>query len=82
MLGGVHTGVTCHIPLNRPCMVAMRPVVKLLFKFLSPWCFDIVWVTVRSSGLKNYPLPKLQCFSLGDPHLTGYDSEKNWLNRN
>jgi len=29
-LGGVHTGATWRIPLNGPCVAAMRPVVKLL----------------------------------------------------
>ena len=28
---GVHTGATWRIPLNRPCAVAMRPYVKLLW---------------------------------------------------
>jgi len=30
VLGGMHTGVTWRIPLNRPCAAAMRPFVKLL----------------------------------------------------
>ena len=30
VLGGVHTGTSWRIPLNRPCAAAMRPVVKLL----------------------------------------------------
>jgi len=30
VLGGVHTGATWRIPLNRLCVAAMRPVVKLL----------------------------------------------------
>jgi len=31
VLGGVHTGAMWQLPLNRPCMAAMRPVVKLLW---------------------------------------------------
>jgi len=30
VLGGVHSGATWRIPLNRPCAAVMRPVVKLL----------------------------------------------------
>jgi len=30
LLGGVHTGATWRIPLNRQCAAAMWPVVKLL----------------------------------------------------
>jgi len=30
VLNGVRTGATWRIPLNRPCAVAMWPVVKLL----------------------------------------------------
>jgi len=31
VLGGVHTGATWRIPLNRPCAAAMWPIVKLLW---------------------------------------------------
>jgi len=30
ILGGVHTGATWRIPLNRPCVAAMGLVMKLL----------------------------------------------------
>jgi len=30
VLGGVHTGATRRIPLNRPSVAAMWPVIKLL----------------------------------------------------
>jgi len=31
VLGRVHTGATCWIPLNHPYAAAMRPYVKLLW---------------------------------------------------
>jgi len=34
VLGGLHTGATWQIPLNRPCAVAMQPVVKLLWSLV------------------------------------------------
>jgi len=34
VLGGVHTGATCRIPLNRPHAAATQPVVKLLWSLV------------------------------------------------
>jgi len=44
VLGGVHTGATWRIPLNRPCATAMRPAVKLL------WPLDTIhaYILVRN----------------------------------
>ena len=34
VLGGVHTGATCRIPLNSPHAAATQPVVKLLWSLV------------------------------------------------
>jgi len=57
VLGEVHTDATWRIPLNCPCVAAMRPVVKLLWPLVflpcTPiehfWCGDSVGNTVQTS---------------------------------
>jgi len=46
VLGRGHTGATWQIPLNRPCVAVMRPVVKLLWPLVY-YCSVFDWPRFR-----------------------------------
>jgi len=55
VLAGVHTGAAWRIPLNRPCAVAMRSVVKLLWRLsVKFWYAGLLFTEMTKH-------PKVEC---------------------